>query len=87
MIHEERESRYLCGDSISIRATAPIPKARAEAPAVEAALAGAASITIVNRDSHRGLELVKLIQEKTPARADLVVWDKMYRVPEEQRSL
>jgi len=54
---------------------------------VEAALAGAASITIVNRDSHRGLELVKLIQEKTPARADLVVWDKMYRVPEEQRSL
>jgi Shikimate dehydrogenase substrate binding domain len=42
----------------------------ARAIAVELALAGAASITIVNRDPRRGLELVALLNEKTPARAD-----------------
>jgi hypothetical protein len=54
----------------------------ARAIAVEVALAGAASITIVNRDPRRGLELVALINEKTPARADLVSWDRAYRIPE-----
>ena len=54
----------------------------ARAIAVEAALAGAASITIVNRDEKRGAELAALINTKTKARADLVVWDKTYRVPE-----
>ena len=49
--------------------------------AVEVALAGAASITIVNRDPRRGLELVALLNEKTPARADLVGWDRAYRIP------
>ena len=45
-------------------------------------LAGAASITIVNRDPTHGSELVVLLNEKTPARADLVGWDRAYRIPE-----
>jgi shikimate dehydrogenase len=55
----------------------------ARAIAVEAALAGAASITVVNRDPTRGGELVRLIRERTPARAGLVTWDWPYRVPED----
>jgi shikimate dehydrogenase len=53
----------------------------ARAIAVEAALAGAASITVVNRGERRGAELVALVNERTPTRADLVVWDRPYRVP------
>jgi shikimate dehydrogenase len=54
----------------------------ARAIAVESALAGAASITIVNRDPARGSELVTLLNEKTQTRADLVGWERAYRVPE-----
>ena len=54
----------------------------ARAIAVETALAGAASITIVNRDPVRGSELVTLLNEKTQAKARLVDWDRGYRVPE-----
>ncbi len=54
----------------------------ARAIAVEAALAGAASITVVNRDPARGSQLVALLDERTRARAALVVWDRTYRVPE-----
>jgi shikimate dehydrogenase len=54
----------------------------ARAIAVEAALAGAASITIVNRDPARGSELVALVNERTPALAELVVWEETYRLPE-----
>jgi shikimate dehydrogenase len=53
----------------------------ARAIAVEAALAGAASLTIVNRDPGRGAALVELVNQRTPARAELVVWDAPYRVP------
>jgi shikimate dehydrogenase len=53
----------------------------ARAIAVEAALAGAQSITVVNRDPARGAELVALVEQRTPARAELVVWDRPYRVP------
>jgi shikimate dehydrogenase len=55
----------------------------ARAIAVEAALAGAASITVVNRDPARGSELVALLEERTRAQARLVVWDGTYRVPEQ----
>jgi shikimate dehydrogenase len=55
----------------------------ARAIAVEAALAGTARITIVNRDPARGAELVALVNERTPAEAELVVWDGTERVPEE----
>jgi shikimate dehydrogenase len=54
----------------------------ARAIAVEAALAGAAAITVVNRDSARGAELVALLNERTPTRAELVVWDGAYSVPD-----
>jgi shikimate dehydrogenase len=54
----------------------------ARAIAVEAALAGAGPITIVNRDQQRGAELVALLNENTPADAALVRWDGTYRVPE-----
>jgi shikimate dehydrogenase len=53
----------------------------ARAIAVETALAGTASITIVNRDPARGAELVALLNERTPARAELVAWDGAYTVP------
>lgn len=52
----------------------------ARAVAVESALAGAAAITIVNRDRTRGAELVALLKERTSARAELVVWDGTHRV-------
>jgi shikimate dehydrogenase len=55
----------------------------ARAIAVESALAGAAAITIVNRDPARGGELVALLNERTPTRADLVLWDGAYSVPED----
>jgi shikimate dehydrogenase len=54
----------------------------ARAIAVEAALAGAAAITVVNRDPRRGAELVELLNAATPADAELVAWDRTFRVPE-----
>ena len=54
----------------------------ARAVAVEAALAGAAAITIVNRDPARGAELVALLAERTATRASFVVWDSTHRVSE-----
>lgn len=47
----------------------------ARAIAVETALAGAAHITVVNRDRDRGQELADLIAERTPASSDFVAWD------------
>lgn len=52
----------------------------ARAIAVECALAGVSPITIVNRDPRRGSDLVSLLNERTPARAELVVWDATYAV-------
>lgn len=54
----------------------------ARAIAVETALAGAARITILNRDAERGRELAALVDERTPARAEFVVWDGTARIPE-----
>ncbi len=53
----------------------------ARAVAVELAMAGISHIRIVNRSEQRGEELVKLINEKTPAKADMTLWDKAYAVP------
>jgi shikimate dehydrogenase len=52
----------------------------ARALAVELALAGASSITVVNRGLERGAELTRLINEQTPAKAEIVVWDKPYAI-------
>jgi shikimate dehydrogenase len=59
----------------------------ARAIAVEAAIAGVSAITIVNRSRSRGEELVALVNDKTQARADLVVWSGPYRVPEDTEIL
>jgi shikimate dehydrogenase len=52
----------------------------ARALAVELALAGASSITVVNRGLERGAELTRLINEQTAAKAEIVVWDKLYAI-------
>jgi shikimate dehydrogenase len=54
----------------------------ARAIAVETALAGAARITLVNRDRGRGAELAALVRDRTSAEAQQVVWDGRYGVQE-----
>lgn len=54
----------------------------ARAIAVETALAGVASIRVVNRDIMRGEELRALIEERTGAAAAFSAWDGPYRVPD-----
>ena len=53
----------------------------ARACAVEMALAGLTHLTVVNRNPERGQVLVNLINSKTPAIAELVVWDHNVTVP------
>ena len=52
----------------------------ARAIGVELALAGASSIWIVNRTAGRGMELVRVINENTPAKAELINWQTEYKV-------
>ena len=54
----------------------------ARAVSVELALAGAKSITVVNRSPGRGETLVKLLDERTPTAPNLVVWDHTFAVPQ-----
>ena len=58
----------------------------ARAIAVEAALAGAGPITVVNRDPERGAELVALLDERTPAAAELVPGRAPTACPRTRRS-
>lgn len=53
----------------------------ARAITVELALAGAESITIVNRSESRGQTLVDLLNSKTSAKTDLQIWKGSYSVP------
>jgi shikimate dehydrogenase len=53
----------------------------ARAMTVELALAGAAHLTLVNRSPRRGQELAALLNEKTPVKAEFVLWNKTYRAP------
>lgn len=53
----------------------------ARACAVEMALAGLTHLTVVNRNPERGKVLVDLINSKTPAIAELVVWNHNVTVP------
>jgi shikimate dehydrogenase len=55
----------------------------ARAMSVELALAGASHITIVNRTQSRGEELVRTLNQKTPAKAEFVQWVGDYPVPPE----
>jgi shikimate dehydrogenase len=52
----------------------------ARAIGVELALAGAHSITVVNRTAERGMELVQVINENTPAKSELIRWQSKYKV-------
>jgi shikimate dehydrogenase len=54
----------------------------ARAIAVETALAGASSITVVNRDAGRGQELTSLLDERTPTSASFVPWAGQHRLAE-----
>jgi shikimate dehydrogenase len=53
----------------------------ARAVTVELALAGAAHLTVVNRNPERGRELVALLNGRTPAPADFVRWEGRYALP------
>lgn len=53
----------------------------ARAIAVESALAGAESITVVNRDAGRGGELAALVTAQTPARGEFSPWEGRFAVP------
>jgi shikimate dehydrogenase len=53
----------------------------ARAIGVELALAGAKSITVVNRGAARGAGLVELLNGKTPVKASLVAWTPRYAIP------
>jgi shikimate dehydrogenase len=55
----------------------------ARAMSVELALAGASHITIVNRTPARAEELVRTLNQKTPAKAEFVQWVGDYPVPPE----
>jgi shikimate dehydrogenase len=55
----------------------------ARAIAVEVALAGARSVTVVNRDPGRGEGLAELIEQRTPAVGRFVPWKGSATVPEE----
>jgi shikimate dehydrogenase len=52
----------------------------ARAIGVELALAGAYSISVVNRTAERGMELVRVINDNTPAKAELISWQSKYKV-------
>lgn len=53
----------------------------ARAIGVEAALAGAQQITIVNRTAARGEALAALLNDKTEASASFVEWNATYAIP------
>jgi shikimate dehydrogenase len=55
----------------------------ARAIAVETALAGAASVTIVARNSERGTEIAEVIATRTPATARVEPWTGSYRIPKD----
>lgn len=55
----------------------------ARAIGVELALAGAASLEVVNRSAERGQQLVDLLNAKTKAPTTLKVWQGDYRLPAE----
>jgi shikimate dehydrogenase len=49
---------------------------------VELALAGVAHIIVVNVNRTRGEALVSLLNDHTPVKAEYVLWDDTYKIPE-----
>jgi shikimate dehydrogenase len=54
----------------------------ARAIGVELGLAGAARITLVNRDETRGRELAALLSSRVGVAVDFVPWNRTFRLPE-----
>ena len=54
----------------------------ARAITVELALAGVEHITVVNIEENMGQTLVTLLNSKTDVKADFVLWDTTYSIPE-----
>jgi shikimate dehydrogenase len=54
----------------------------ARAVGVELALAGAKTLTVVNRDPGRGRAVAELLSARTAAQAEFAPWSQTYRVPE-----
>lgn len=59
----------------------------ARAIAVECALAGAAFITVINRDETKGKELASLISSATPAHAEYLPWSPAVNIPSDTQIL
>lgn len=53
----------------------------ARAIGVETALVGLTDITVVNRSEERGRELTAMLNERTPVRAEFVVWQGDFAIP------
>ena len=53
----------------------------ARAITVELALAGAGSLTVINRSPERGRELVALLNDKTPVKAEFAAWSGAHAIP------
>lgn len=54
----------------------------ARAVGVEMALAGAARMTVVNRNHVRGESIVRLLNDRTPTQADYSAWEAKTRIPD-----
>lgn len=59
----------------------------ARAIAVELALAGVSTMTIVNIEEKQGMSLVDAINNNTEAKADFVLWTNAYEVPDDTQIL
>ena len=59
----------------------------ARAIAVELALAGAKKIYVVNRSAERGQILADLLNEKTPAVAEFIEWNRTFVIPGDATAL
>lgn len=53
----------------------------ARAICVECALAGAAHITVINRDSSRGKDVAELVKSNTKCGADFIAWEGAVHIP------
>jgi shikimate dehydrogenase len=65
------------GKAVVIFAAGGAPRA----VSVELALAGASHIFVANRGRERGQELVKLLEERTSAVAELIPWKGTFSIP------
>ena len=73
----EKEGIALAGKRVTILGAG----GAARAISVECALAGAASITVINRSEANGTELTQLLNTHTPAKAQYLPWTPAMTIP------